>query len=252
MKTAILYFSVILLMLSCTKETIVTHTSPSDGILTGRVIIANIPDPLAKMGVRVSLPDINMSTLTDSNGLYTIKNIPMGTYSILFQKEGCADFRIFNYISYGKGEIKYPVTVLYKNPVFTFDSLVTSPKKVIRVPGDTGYFVGIDFSFNNPDKSEMSGALVFGIKPDVALNNSNCLLSTAYSPIPNNPNVYSNYDITEFVRSLRYMGLHPGGTTIYIKLYPCNYLSSYKDPKTGKYICPAIGPPASASFKIPD
>ena len=214
MKTIIYSICFLLMVISCTKKT--TNIIPgtlSNGKISGTVILAedaNVYSTNRNQGVTVSIPELNLTTQTDSSGLYSFSNIPQGTYSINFQIQGFGDFKIFNLNCYGGGEINPVLVYLYKNPTYTFNNLSANAS---IDPGiyDTVYNLKIDFNLNGWFNLSPTGIVALGLTPDFSINDKSCLSAIEIESSSNtNNSVYLTF--TDFVTVLRFLGVKIKGT----------------------------------------
>ena len=89
----ILYATLIVFLVGCGEKTITnTIITPGAAVgdIVGRVQLYNIAgQPLNNnAGAEVTLDNTPYTAITDSSGLWTLKNVPAGTYSITFSKTG--------------------------------------------------------------------------------------------------------------------------------------------------------------------
>ncbi len=235
------------MLFSCTKESIKNIQVPSNGKISGRVILStrNFYFTNESQGVSVNIPELNQTTQTDSSGLYIFRNIPQGTYTLCFQKQGFGDLMIFNVNCYGNGEVNPDVIHLYNNPTYTFYDLYVHPN-------DTNYNLSVGFNTHDPDQVTMQAVMAFGLTPDFSINDKSCLYICAISSIHDNSHNFTYVNYSDLVILLEYMGKETKDKTIYIKLYPYDYsVSGYKDLRTGKYIYSPLGKPSTAQFIMP-
>ena len=59
------------------------------GKITGKVIFGGDKSPLHQVSVKIA--ELNRSTVTDNNGVYTFENVPAGKYRIVAHQEGFTD-----------------------------------------------------------------------------------------------------------------------------------------------------------------
>ena len=88
----------------------------STGNVSGRVILQDgqfpsPPIPLTRNeygGVTVSLVGTNLSTVTASDGSWSIRNVPKGVYDITFHKDGIGPQTISSWQFIGAGDVELP------------------------------------------------------------------------------------------------------------------------------------------------
>ena len=59
------------------------------GKITGKVIFGGDKSPLHQVSVKIA--ELNRTTVTDDNGIYTFENVPAGKYKLIAHQEGFAD-----------------------------------------------------------------------------------------------------------------------------------------------------------------
>src|SRR5437764_14365972 len=96
-----------ILFSGCKETTVVSPAAP--GNITGYVqLYDTLSQPLAdQSGVTVSLPGTSISAQSDRSGKWTLQNVPPGTYTIFFSKDGYSSMKDFNLQFIGNGTYYY-------------------------------------------------------------------------------------------------------------------------------------------------
>lgn len=131
MRTALFLIAVI--ALSCTRSAAV---SAQNGSLTGIVRDARGGPAQA---VRVSIPELRVGTVTDSNGRFAIHNIPYGEYRVVVSYTGLSSLSRTVRITPGQTS----------EQVFVVGAL-DNPTVEVRVTGGMGARVNVDGRYYGP------------------------------------------------------------------------------------------------------
>ena len=117
---------------SC-KETTVSSGVPGDIIGTIQLYDTNYVAMTENSGVKVSLESTTYSALSDANGKWHLTNIPAGTYTLVFSKDGYATRKQQDFEFTGNGTLLYDllyngtgVHALYTIP-YLFPNIVIRP-----------------------------------------------------------------------------------------------------------------------------
>lgn len=133
---ALLFVLSVSVFLSCMSNP--NQPSVQTATIKGKALLAKgrYDQEATSNGIRVEVEGTNLSTTTDDAGSYTLSNVPEGTYTFRFSKQGYGDIRFMSIGIQGGGnapiylsdvnrvwhDIDYPR--LYKIPPFT--SQITS------------------------------------------------------------------------------------------------------------------------------
>ncbi len=118
MKTYIVLFLLSLCCFGCGEKIVTVHennsgaNSSGKGSAVGQAFFYNaFGENLSTFeGVVVTLEGTSLTGKTDSMGRWRIDSIPPATYTIVYSKNGCPDYKSFNLLIPGEG------TVYYQNP----------------------------------------------------------------------------------------------------------------------------------------
>jgi hypothetical protein len=143
-----------ILFISC-KETVVSSGIPGDIIGSVQVYDTNYVPMTDNGGVKVSLEGTAYSTLSDASGKWHLTNIPAGTYTLVFSKDGYGIAKQQNFEFTGNGTLLYdllnyvngihtlyPIPNLYPNIVIRpFEDLTQISQRDTIVHGRTDSLV---------------------------------------------------------------------------------------------------------------
>ncbi len=249
-------------LFSCTKTTntvtikeIPSRATPT-GSITGMVYstrdIYNLSLPLK--GVTVSIDNTSISASTDSAGIYTLRSVPAGTYTLTFHKDSFGDVKGFNYYFPGNGQAYTGKAILNLRPLFSFYNLKDSLTSVTSPSGFISHYWDIYFKIANVDSLNNMGAMIFfGLKPDFSANDLVKIYYTNYYIPKGIDTVGYEFEISSLINNVGNYISNPHGATIYFKIYPetyYHYSYDYSDPiKGGQYT--SLGSPISGQFILP-
>ncbi|AMQ56925.1 carboxypeptidase-like regulatory domain-containing protein [Algoriphagus sanaruensis] len=214
-------------------------TLPTSGAITGSVLLfgegsASLPPAGMKVSIENSSPPIEATT--DNAGKFTLENVPFGTYTLSYEKEGFG--------TYKKPEIVHEAVI---SPISITPSLgQLSSTQVIEVRMEKSGSSLITYVTTNPAASINSRRYIryfFGTTPNVSASNY-----TAYSEtyvVQDTP-----YYRTFAPSQLSQLGLNPTGT-IYMRVYGDSFFSNdYLDPVTKKRVFPNLNPNTVAAKSV--
>ena len=269
-----IYFSALLLMafagfFSCTKQTVheITNVQNTNDTTTDKGVIRTISGlvsfytplgsiPLPIPGAKVWIENTNISAISDSSGIFVLKNVPEGTYTIAYTKDNFGLVRLFNFYFPGYGEAYLGQAVLHPLANYTFYDVHDSANKGVVSLGDTDYLLNGYLHVKNPDAVNPMGMLiVFGNSVSTDITTGAYI---GYSFLSMAPGIQLNNFSTSiyYLKNLmktRNLPVH--GVTVYFKAYPCvptynGVTYDYTDPvKGGQYT--SLGPPVSGQFVLP-
>ncbi|HET9135477.1 MAG TPA: hypothetical protein VFO76_02475 [Candidatus Kapabacteria bacterium] len=219
---------------SCSDNSTNTTTNGSNGLPTGNLVgqiyalmdsVGNWQSDLS--GVTVEAVGSGITAQSDSKGYWELKNLPTRTYDLKFSKPGYVDYYQTGYSFLGGASSMDNGTVyLIMQPRFTitFDGMTVALSK--------GQLQGSLFahcSGNAPDITahNICALAVFGSTPTIDVNDNSTyitLVNVGSTPtdVPSKSLTYLNwyvYDTTLF----------HSGQTVYCRLYPFLYTTSYVD-----------------------
>lgn len=236
--------SAIALFPGCTGE-----KGPAGPVLTGSLtgfIVLNDEygsDKFDHSGATVAISELNLSTISDSLGKWTIEGLTTGTYTLIINKIGYGGYVVYGLPFAGGGADYYGKRSLYELPSYypvavTLDSVDTDYIHItaaLSAPGEKGkrrslvYFVGETPDVNySPDKYVLDDAYI-SFKADTALTKARI-----------------------YTEDLELKGLK--GKTVYVIAYASSYPqynNYYTDIHTGKKIYCSLHPQPSNVLAVP-
>ena len=252
-----------LFFISCTKETVNQITTASGtGTISGVVNYAppsftGIFSPIPLKGVVVSISGSTATATTDSNGVFTLNNVGIGSYTITYHKDGYGDIKTFNFQFMGSGQGYLTAVNLNQIPAYKFNSLKDSLNIDIPFPGDTSYTFNGVFNISNPDSNIMTYQVTFAINKDATINSPNLLYSNADIIAAKNQLKVFSMDISNAVYTMRSLGMKTHNTYIFVKFYPVpssfglyTGAGDYVDPIKGVQYT-SVGEPLSGQLYLP-
>lgn len=180
--------------LGCEKEKIITL----NGDVSGYV---NVLDQLGfeiqdKSGVKVTLDESHITT-TDATGKFELKDVPVGTYVILFEKEGFGTYKKFYSVVAG-GNLSAFISNVY---VIQLSPLVVADFSVAKV--GTGLY---KLSGKFPETTEVHLNLYLGKDATVSAENYDALSSFTLCCIPT-----TSFEWTIFVSGTSFISIYASG-----------------------------------------
>jgi len=190
----------------------------------------------------VSLEGTNFITITDTSGLYTLANVPAGTYTLLVKKPGCGLIKSENIFYKIEDTVRYNASVA-DIPAFTLNSAYAK---------DTSWFNGIVngiFYSASPASLNKNASIV-------AIVGKSAKIDLA------DPASYINYavasvaDSTDYGRFFSYQLLKNTYTfkkdsVLFMKIYPVSAKgASYLNNKLNVPVYTAYGTPYSTVFTL--
>jgi hypothetical protein len=225
-----------LIIFGCSNSNDTSSASTQRGSLSGHVIVYDTL-PFPQLGVTVSLFSTNFKTETDSAGFWTINDIPAGTYTVLYSKEGFGTLKNIAFQFNGNGEVFTPTVYFSRQLTNTF---------IIADPIASNNYFGINVR-NSLNKFESLYIVVIGSDSVLKYDDNHNLISlVSVDETPRDSNFKSHY-----------MPLPSGRFYSGKKYYVCVYArggdaGSYYDPETDQIIYVNVGPKSNTlSFIIP-
>lgn len=235
---------VLLGMLSCSSSDDGTTPDPiTSSDIRGFVnLYDELTTQIANNGMKVTVEgtDPEKSALTDTDGEYTITDVPFGTYTLAYSKSGYGTFKRFE--------------VGHSNPVDT--NISDSP---ILGQASTTEVIDLGVSISGDE-------VVFDITIDPTANSNNPRYIRLFY---HNEATVSNMVFTSFTETLE-VKINPiqytvtasdlsslgfqSGTTVYVKVYGNSFFGNdYDDPDLGRRIFPNLNATAAeaVSFVVP-
>lgn len=245
MKFSSIILAFLLLLVSCsTEDKEIVPEVPTKGTIKGSVnLYDEKPVPVANSGMKVTVEGLTpeISTLTDEDGSYSLAEVPFGTYTLVFEKEGYGTYKRFNI----KHAVSESSTFVIGAPSLGQKSSTQITKVETTVSGEgvtlsvttdpsaynanklyVRYFMSTSANVDSEDYMYDSGTLQIGINPrDFALTRS----------------VLEERGFTS-------------GQTVYVKFYGDSYWNNeYKDMNLDKMIFPNLNKNtvSAVSFIVP-
>jgi hypothetical protein len=190
------------------------------------------------VGVKVSLEGTNFSSITDSNGMWIINNVPSGTYTIVYQKKNFASMKNIGHQFIGNGTDYLGSQDLYK--LLCIDVSIEDWFQILTTPPDTGHF----------GEEERKALMAFGKTPNISLSDPTSYLALNY---------YDKEYITDTSKGLFFSYQYYArydfqrGDTVYYKAFVGGYNcmnTYYINPKTGMKIYTAFNNYSSVGYYI--
>jgi|APHot6391423213_1040247.scaffolds.fasta_scaffold00238_4 hypothetical protein len=244
MKLNYLTFGLIILLgiSSCSKDEVPTSDPITKANITGSV---NLYDEgttqidNSNMTVKVEGTTPAISATTDANGDFTLEDVPFGTYTILYEKQGFGTFKKFDIEHQNNataisntpslGEISTTQITNLQANVSSNDIIISVTTNPAGSNGNTRYvryFLSTDSNVSNENYTYFSLGLVSQINPkEITLTNSD-LTSAGFST----------------------------GQTVFVKVYGDSFWSNeYYDSDLGRNVFPNLNMTStnSVSFIVP-
>src|SRR5688572_10492567 len=137
----------VVFLCGCSEDPATSTTTTSGlGTLVGKVYVC---DPFGEWtvnhaGVTLELEGTNLRAVSDTAGIWTIHNIPPGTYILLIKKDGYVTNKEFNIIIPGKGTLYMNANggyvIIMPEPTYLYtEQLVLRPfeDKLVPYYGDS-------------------------------------------------------------------------------------------------------------------
>ena len=242
-----LFVSIFLLAMACSKKNgnPSTPATPFDAPVSGEVILydeATLPVDKSGMTVSVDSTFPPSSSVTGTNGRFSIPFIAFGTKTLVFEKAGYGTYKMFN-ISHaynnGAGTVLTTIPSLGKLSSTAITGLTASVASGIVTVSIT----------SNPGGNSSSPKyirLFLNSRPSVSNTNYLKVFDAFVARI--NP-----FEKTFSKAELNALGFS-SGTTVYVRTYGDSFWSnSYDDPVIGRTIFPNLNMStvAAASFIVP-
>lgn len=246
MKSLPLYL-IVLVFAACNKSDYVPAKGGGSG--TKNKIIGNVVlyDDLTNKvpsfdSMTVHLDGTTFSTVTDSSGKYSFKDVPLGSYTVVYEKPGYGTFKLdtFNLV---QNITDTPAII----PPKILGQLSTTAV-IDMFPSIEGDFIKIVATIDPPGNSSTARGIRFFYGNDSLITKENF---SAFSPVygVKSANATERIDKTDFYS----MGFS-AGDTVYVKVYGDAFFSNdYIDVPSAKRIFPNLNTNSSSpkSFILP-
>ncbi|NNV56413.1 hypothetical protein GD597_13160 [Panacibacter sp. KCS-6] len=90
----VLVLGCIALAVACNKSDFVPNGGSNEKLNGSVKLYDDLGNPIISNGMTVSLQGTSYSTVTDSSGKYSFKNLPFGTYTLVFTKQGFGTYKL--------------------------------------------------------------------------------------------------------------------------------------------------------------
>lgn len=221
LKKLVFLLTLLFTLLGCS-----TTEEPISGNIVGFISLTNKDGVIEpdRSGVQAKLTDLNVSVVSNNQGRMEMANIPLGTYDIIFEKEGYGTFKIFDYQFLG-GNV--PALL----PLIEVNELPSIPIEHIDVSINADF---LNVKTTMPlltDKKDNIGVLVF-------VSDSANVSSTDYDHFFDTS--VSNNNLAPTCSSIQTARLQYGsGQRVYVAVYIRNTSGfSYFDPELNVDIFP--------------
>lgn len=189
-----LVFWAILILTSCSNDGGQATGPLTQGDITGSVNLYNeATTPQSNSGMTVTVHGTDFSAITDSQGNFTISDIPFGFYTLVYQKSGYGTFKIFDV------EHDSSLTPISKTPslgkvssteVTGLSALTNDSEVVISITTDPAgsnsntryvrYFLSVDSDVSQTNYHYYSPGLTSRINPYETILSSNDLAEAGF------------------------------------------------------------------------
>ncbi|MGE5480091.1 MAG: hypothetical protein ACM3U1_06650 [Chloroflexota bacterium] len=161
---------------ACNVDHSTSANDSSKGMITGyvRLFDENFKDISLKDSVTIKLEGTNFTTLTNSNGNWSMVDVPSNEYVATFSKKGFGTYK--SYITISKNKAVESTTELYSYPPkYTIDSINC------RVEGNAVQVIGFSKPKDSPFELFISNCHIFvSDKPDVSCMPGEYIFETGY------------------------------------------------------------------------
>lgn len=239
------FVALILFMASCsTEDKEIIPEILTKGTIEGSV---NLYDektgPLDNSGMKVTVEGLTpkISTLTDEEGRYRLEEVPFGTYTLVFEKEGYGTYKRFNI----KHAVSESSTFVIGAPSLGQKSSTQITKVEVTVSGEGATLsVTTDPSAYNANKLYVR----YFMSTSANVSSEDYMYDSGTIPIGINPR---NFALTRSVLEGRGF---TSGQTVYVRVYGNSYWSNeYIDVDLNKKIFPNLNKNtvSAVSFVVP-
>ncbi|MEM9679579.1 MAG: carboxypeptidase-like regulatory domain-containing protein [Bacteroidota bacterium] len=217
-------------------------TNPTSANITGSVLLFDeANNSLDNSGMLVTVAGLGLSALTDTDGGFTITNVPFGTYTITYEKTGYGTFAIYD-LEHQTDGIPTSIETI---PFLGQESTTVVTDLSSSIAGDN---ITITTSTSPAGSPSDTRYLRFFYSTSVSASNTNYDHVSGRIDSDGNPH---NHVIT--TQDLIDMGFE-SGTTVYVRAYGDSFWSnSYVDPFFGFEVFPNINinTVLATSFTVP-
>jgi hypothetical protein len=239
------FVALILFMASCsTEDKEIIPEIPTKGTIEGSV---NLYDektgPLDNSGMKVTVEGLTpkISTLTDEEGRYRLEEVPFGTYTLVFEKEGYGTYKRFNI----KHAVSESSTFVLNAPSLGQKSSTKITKVEATVSGED-----VTLSVTTETNSNISNPLYvrYFMSTSATVSSEDYMFDSETLWIAINPKEFT------WSRSVLEERGFTSGQTVYVRVYGNSFWSNeYIDVDLNKKIFPNLNKNtvSAVSFVVP-
>ncbi len=116
-------FTIAFFGLSCSNPS--SPVSPIEGSIAGHIALLDSAGYVSPLGVSVSIPSLNLYSMTDSSGEWHFDNLPIGSYDLVATKQGYGTMKWFEEHVVGPGTLYISSVAIPQIPgcTVTLDSI---------------------------------------------------------------------------------------------------------------------------------
>jgi hypothetical protein len=242
----ILIVSVFIVLLSACKDKAVVPGPITSANIHGDLILydESVNQVIDQGGMVVTVEGTSPVKVaaSDTNGEFTILDVPFGTYDLSYFKEGYGVFKIFDIVH--QDSTGAPTVLLL---VPTLGKLSSTQITLVETNATTAD-VTISSTLNPPASNDEVRFLRFFYHTESTVSDKNYL---SYSDITNSKLGIHQQTLTKM--ELNNMGF-TSGTTVFVKVYGDSFYSNtYDDPESGLKVFPNLNQNSAlaVSFVVP-
>lgn len=225
---------------ACNKDNNPPTPEPEMGDIIGTVSLYDEGVvSIENSGMKVYIEgDMEKSSTTNSDGKFSIKDLALGTYTVVFEKDGFGTFK--------KKDVK-----LEKNGDFASVNKSLGQKTITKVTSLTanvaGDDVSVEYATDPKGNSGSSRVIRYFFSNATGVSNENYTHYTINYEIKESPHS-KTFTKSELIE----MGFS-SGETVYVRVYGDSYWSNEYEDKDAKTVFPNTNPSAhaEASFMMP-
>ena len=237
-------FSLILFLLvfgtSCSKDNDIDPPAPTSGNVSGSVnLFDDGVTEIDNSNMTVSVEGTSISATTNASGQYTLSNVPFGTITLIYEKNGYGTFKRFD-VDHSGGD-----TFILETPSL---GQISTTSITNLTATDNGTDITLSATTNPAGNVGNTRYIRFFFSTQTNVSNTNFEAVLETLPAQINPR---NLNLTN--ASLVALGFS-SGQTVYARCYGESFWSNqYDDPNSGDTVFPNINPNSAAevSFVVP-
>jgi hypothetical protein len=233
-----------ILMLACKDKTVVPPITTAN--IHGDVILyGEGPSRVVDQGGMVVTVDgttPEIITASDTNGEYTLRDVPFGTYNLTYFKSGYGVFKLFGIVH---DDTTGAPTIILEVP--ELGELSTTQVTLVETTATSSDVTTLT-TMDPPASTENVRYMRFFYHTESTVSDSNYL---SFSDVVASKIAINQHTLTKM--ELNNMGF-ASGTTVFVKVYGDSFYSnSYDDPESGLKIFPNLNENSAAavSFVVP-